>query len=233
MTSEPKLPAHLQAPEPSTFRLIGTLGLAGLLSGLVLVGVYEITQPRIRANKARALREAVFEVLPGTRKIQKLAWTDGSFEPVSASPSSGGSPSAIFAGYDARNHLVGYAIPGEGAGFQDTIRVIYGYDPERRRIVGFQVLQSRETPGLGDKIYKDPDFQENFRDLAVEPEIVPAETRTADNEVDTITGATISSVAVVEILNQSNETWLDRLPPPGEEPWEPPAESAPSSGGAP
>ena len=82
-----------------------------------------------------------------------------------------------------------------------------------------RVLESRETPGLGDKIYKDESFVSNFEQLSVDPEIVVvADGRDADHEVDAITGATISSKAVVKIINQANSEWLDALPSPGSEP---------------
>ena len=42
--------------------------------------------------------------------------------------------------------------------------------------------------------------------------------KVSDNEVDAITGATISSKAVVRIINESNDIWLARLPASGEEP---------------
>ncbi len=50
--------ADLAPEEPSSFRLVATLGLAGLLSGLIIVSVYEATLPAIEAYKARVLREA-------------------------------------------------------------------------------------------------------------------------------------------------------------------------------
>jgi len=76
-----------------------------------------------------------------------------------------------------------------------------------------RILESRETPGLGDKIYKDADFVANFRSLSVEPEILAVKkgTKSAANEVDAITGATISSKAVVRIINEGNAKWLPRL----------------------
>jgi electron transport complex protein RnfG len=115
---------------------------------------------------------------------------------------------------------VGYAIPADGSGFMDTIKLIYGFDPTRRVIVGMAVLDSRETPGLGDKIITDSEFHENFVALVVEPEIdaVKKGKKTAENQVDCITGATISSEAVVSILNRSTQRWLPVL------------EDAPSSG---
>ena len=75
-----------------------------------------------------------------------------------------------------------------------------------------EVLESRETPGLGDKIIKDADFVGAFRDLAVEPAIVAVKSgRSRDNEVDAISGATISSKAVVKIINASNQRWMERI----------------------
>jgi len=75
------------------------------------------------------------------------------------------------------------------------------------------VLESRETPGLGDKIIYDEQFHENFVELAVEPTIVGVKRgeKTNPNEVDTITGATISSNAVIAILNGSSQKWLPLL----------------------
>jgi len=211
MSESPQVPV---VDEPSSVRLIITLGVAGLFAGLALVGIYELTEPRIAANKARALREAVLEVVPGSASLEELSWRDG------ALVASEGAAEPIYAAYDEAGDLSGYAIPGEGPGFQDTIKLIYGFQPESRTIVGMYVLESKETPGLGDKIFKDDEFRGSFRALAVDPEIVPTKkgTASAPHEVDCITGATISSKAVVRILNESNQTWLGRLPAPGEEP---------------
>ncbi|NJL29685.1 MAG: FMN-binding protein [Thermoanaerobaculia bacterium] len=149
-------------------RLVATLTFAALFSGLAIVGAYELTLPTIAANQAAALRQAVFEVVPGAEKLQRLAWNGDRLEP--AEGDSGTEPS-IYAAHAADGKFLGYAIPAEGAGYQDTIRLIYGFDPGRRRVVGMQVLESRETPGLGDRIYKDQGFVAAFRDLAIEPVI--------------------------------------------------------------
>ncbi|MCP4042128.1 MAG: hypothetical protein GY731_09275, partial [Gammaproteobacteria bacterium] len=51
--------------EPTSILLVMTLAIAGLISGIAIIGIYEVTLPTITANKARELREAVFKVLPG------------------------------------------------------------------------------------------------------------------------------------------------------------------------
>lgn len=199
---------------PQSVALAGTLTLAGLLSGLVIVGVHRWTEPMIRENKARALREAVFEVLPGAGSMQRWEWSGGGLAPAAGDGAAGEGPEAsVYAGFGEAGELVGWAIPAAGAGYQDTIRLLYGYDPERREIVGMRVLESRETPGLGDRIIKDRDFVAEFEGLAVEPPIEAVkEGGDAPNQVDSITGATISAEAVVEIINAGNDVWLDRLP---------------------
>ena len=196
--------------EPSSARLVLTLGFAGLFSGLIIVAAYEATLPRITSYKAQVLKESVFKVLPGVTKLQQLAYRDGLLEVALSTPEEG---SLLYAGYDATGRLVGYAIPAEGPGFQDTIRLLYGYVPKDRKVTGMEILESRETPGLGDKIYKDADFVANFRSLSIDPEIVVVKKgmTQAPNDIDAITGATISAKAVARIINQANIKWAPRL----------------------
>ena len=200
----------IRGSEPTSTRLVATLGLAGLLSGLIIVSVYEATLPTITEYKAKVLQEAVFKVLPGISSMQPLTYRDGRMLPAAGDEDE---EDLVFGGYDADGQLVGYAIPNAGPGFQDTIRLLYGLLPQERKVVGMEILQSRETPGLGDKIYKDLSFVANFEALAIDPEIVTVKkgSRAAPNEVDAITGATISSKAVVQIINRGNQRWLQRL----------------------
>lgn len=209
--------AVLRTGEPGSARLVATLGLAGLLSGLIIVSVFEATLPAITAYKAKVLREAVFKVLPGTVDMRRLAFQDGKLVPKKEAEKD---EEAVFGGYGTDGRLLGYAIPSAGPGFQDTISLIYGYLPAERKVVGMEILQSRETPGLGDKIYKDAAFVANFDSLSIDPTIVAVKkgTKSAPNEVDAITGATISAKAVVRIINEGNARWLDRLPGPDDAP---------------
>jgi electron transport complex protein RnfG len=208
---------RIGSPTPGSLRLVLTLAVAGLISGIAIIGIYEGTLPTITANKARELREAVFKVLPGVSQMQPLVFRDGQLV-ATAEPSA--DESVVYGGYDDDGLFVGYAIPGAGPGFQDTIGLLYGFDSRGRQVMGMEVLESRETPGLGDKIYKDLDFVANFDGLSIDPTIVAVKkgTKSRPNEVDTITGATISSKAVVRIINETHTAWSDRLAAPGSEP---------------
>ncbi len=208
---------------PHGSRLVLTLAIAAMIAGLVLAAAYQLTLPRIEANRARALRRAVFEVVGGAKRMQRLAVRDGRLVP--ADPRSRAGEPGVYAAYDDAGRFAGYAIEADGPGFQDTIRLLFGYDPRTKRVTGMFVLESRETPGLGDRIYKDAAFVRQFRDLATEPQVrLVKGGRTAENEVDAITGATISSRSVVKIINEALRRWkplLDQAEPPPA-PQEPP-----------
>jgi electron transport complex protein RnfG len=199
------------AQEPTSARLVGSLAVAGFLSGLIIIGIYLATLDTITANKARELREAVFRVLPAVTQMQKLQY-DG--ERVVIKHTGKDDEDTLYAGYDKEGRFVGYAIASEGPGFQDTIRVLFGYQPSKHKVVGMWILESRETPGLGDKIYKDAEFVANFDDVTTAPPIVAVKkgTKSKRNQIDAITGATISSKAVVRIINQGIDRWHERLP---------------------
>lgn len=192
-------------------RLVVTLGMAGFFSGLVLVTVFLATQPLILRNQAEALEAAIYRVLPGSSTRKAFVLEEGSLVPFKEE--GGGLPlqDAVFGAYDDTGELVGFGIPSEGPGFQDTIKLIYGYDVQNKNIVGMEVLESKETPGLGDKIIKDQDFLDSFKALAIEPEVLAVKPGAShnSNEVDTISGATISSKAVVKIINEGNSRWID------------------------
>lgn len=208
----------MQQKEPRSTTLVAAISIAGFLSGLIIIAIYLATFDTIAENKARELREAVFRVLPGVTQMQKLRY-DG--EQLVVMPDSAkDDDETIYGGYDDEGNFVGYAIPNAGPGFQDTVSVLYGYQPAERKTVGMWILDSRETPGLGDKIYKDADFVANFDDLAMDPQIIAVKkgTKSRPNEIDSITGATISSKAVVRIMNEAHAKWDERLPRPGAEP---------------
>lgn len=203
--------------EPSSFKLISSLGIAGFFAGLALVGIYLFTKPMIEANKAEALRKAIYLVLPECDSFKTFE-LDGETLKMLAEPKEGeekkekkdGAETAkIYGGYTADGTFIGFAIPAAEPGFQDIIGAIYGYDVDKKMIIGFEVLESKETPGLGDKIFKDEEFTSIFKSLQVEPEIVAVKKGKSQNpnEVETITGATISSKAVVRLLNKAMEKW--------------------------
>ncbi|HEX9690864.1 MAG TPA: RnfABCDGE type electron transport complex subunit G [Gemmatimonadales bacterium] len=193
-------PAPRQPDVPAA-RLLLTLATAGAIAGLLIVVVFQRTQPTIQAYKAEQLRLAVFEVLGGPDRFDTLYVVGATLE---RQVPAGGSPESheqVYAGY-AGDRFVGYAISAGQPGFQDMVRLIFGYDPARGTIIGMKVLESKETPGLGDKIEKDSSFVAQFGNVTAPLVGIKSRDATGDpHEVDMITGATISSKTVINTIN--------------------------------
>jgi electron transport complex protein RnfG len=191
----------------------------GLLGGLVVVSAFELTAERIERNRAEALARAIFRVLPGAATSRAFRLAGERFEPAGAGAAG---ERLVYAGYDRGGLFVGVAIEAQGMGYQDTIRVLYGYSPEAGAIVGMEVLESKETPGLGDKIEFDPEFRKNFEKLAVVLDAagqalahaiaaVEHGTKSEPWQVDGITGATVSSKAIANLLDASAREWAPEI----------------------
>ena len=205
---------------PSIWHMYRAMVGVGVFCGLLIVTAFQVTQPIIERNKAEALQEAIFHVLPNTSTSRTYRLDKaGDFKLLEGKAHG---EQLVYAGYDDREELVGLAVEAQGMGYQDVIGVIYGYSFAEEAIIGIQVLESKETPGLGDKIESDPEFLENFERLDVSLRddlsemanpIVPVRhgEKTHPWEVDGITGATISSVAIADILNTSAQYWMPRI----------------------
>jgi electron transport complex protein RnfG len=197
--------------------LLALMGVAAMC-GFLIVMAFQLTLPTIKAKKAEALRRAVFEVIPDTQRVVTFRMDGkGNLTPLQEEDERA---VKMYAGYRNGEELTGVAIEAQGQGFQDVIKVIYGFSPERERVVGMKVLESKETPGLGDKIGKDPAFLENFAALDVRLNdegtalrnaitVVKKGKKTREWEIDSITGATISSKAIGKMLNESAQ---ERIP---------------------
>jgi electron transport complex protein RnfG len=100
--------------------------------------------------------------------------------------------------------IIGWSFNASGSGFQDKIELAVAVDRDFEKIAGYDVLLSNETPGYGDQI-KLSYLRDQFIG-APAGELKPVsvgEPRSIDAEIVTISGATISSEAVVEIISNS------------------------------
>ncbi len=98
-------------------------------------------------------------------------------------------------------------MPAGGQGFADRIELLIGLDRAAATITGMYVLDQKETPGLGDSITGES-FRERFRDRPADAALVAVKAEpAAASEIRALTGATISSQSVCDIVN----TALDNL----------------------
>jgi electron transport complex protein RnfG len=164
------------------------LGLTsiGIISGGLLAVVSDWADPFIAANQKAATEAAIFRVKPEGKKYEQIK--NAGFE--------------LYKVMNENDQNSGYALVYEGNGFSGKIRLIAGLSEDLNNISAIEVLDQVETPGLGTKIVEEP-FTSQFLKLETTPKIdwVKGEKPDKANEIQTITGATISSKAVVAILN--------------------------------
>jgi electron transport complex protein RnfG len=172
-------------------QMITVMLVIGVFSSLLLAASDQLTRPLIEKHKLEALQNSIFQVLAGTKEYEEISTE--TFK--------------VYKGFTEQKELVGYAFIAEGSGFQGNIRMIVGINPGLDTLLGLNVLEQSETPGLGGNIVRES-FQNQFSGLklaASENFVSYVKNVTPQNpgEIQAITGATISSKAVVNILNNS------------------------------
>ena len=213
----PQLPARKEIP---SWRLVATLAVAGALAALLLSFVYEGTKPLIDANKAKVLREAVAEVLKDPAAVTSLVVTEAGLvadeQTVYLEEKKDGKIlERVYLGYadEAKTKPIGFALRGGAYGYgSDPIMLVFGYDALRGEVIGLKVLGHKETPGIGTKIETEDSFaglfwrSETGDGPARQPRLVGMRAeqfqRSDPHHVDLISGATISSNAVIKVVNE-------------------------------
>ena len=212
------IPDPVQQPMTSAWSMYRAIVGIGALCALLIFTVYQTTADRIRQNQERFLAQAVAEVLPAANSTVAVAPDeDGGLDIATETLEL-----PVFLGYDTDDALVGAVITAQGMGYQDNIRVLYSYSFDLDAIVGFKVLDSKETPGLGDRIETEAHFLANFErldatltsdgDALLHPIVTVKQGKKIQAwELDGITGASITCEAIGQILNDSANTWVPVL----------------------
>ncbi|WP_455204664.1 FMN-binding protein [Kaarinaea lacus] len=198
-------------PSASSVAMITALGGIAMISGFLVVLVFQLTMPAIEENKRIAIEKAITKVLPGTvSRLNVYLSARGVSEGAEADST------LVYVGFDQNQQLVGIAAEAAAPGYQDIIRILYGYKPNCQCITGINVLTMKETPGLGDKIAKDPAFLENFKaldaklngngdGLANAIKTVKHGRKVHPWQIDAISGSTVSCNAIGKMLNSSGQ----------------------------
>ncbi|MDW7739881.1 MAG: FMN-binding protein [Bacillota bacterium] len=100
-----------------------------------------------------------------------------------------------------------------GRGHQGLVSGILALGPDLNSLKGLVILKQQETPGLGGRITEE-EFLAQFRGLSVDPQLVilPAgRTVSADNEIEGITGATMTSQALENMLRRNIREIKEKL----------------------
>ena len=179
------------------FRQSWLLIIASFFFGLLIAVANAAWEGRILQNEEDKFNDLVVEMIPdaNTTKIE--------LDNVEVDSGKGKKKAtSVRRALSADGKCVGWAFVCEGSGFADKIKLVLTVDAEFEKLKGYGVLSSNETPGFGDKI-KEPFYREQFAGAPTTELVLmklgnPDE---KDSQIVAISGATVSSEAVVAIIN--------------------------------
>lgn len=167
--------------------------------GLALALADAAWGPRIEQNRVDKLNQLMRGLLPSAERFEPAV------RGLKVQLGRGlAAETTVYRAIGADGGCVGWAFGCEGAGFADKIELIVAVDRSFRTLAGYDVLASNETPGFGNQI-KLGYFRSQFVGAPVEKLrlIKSGSPEKIDSEIVAITGATVSSEAVVRIMNNT------------------------------
>lgn len=175
-------------------RLSFTLFCVALCCGLILAFIYHHTAPVIEKQKQILLEQSLNSVLTAD-KYEK--YQNGM---------------VYYEALNDKDVVVGWCLPLGAKGYGGDIQLLVGVDINGK-ITGVKVLEHKETPGLGSQIneigYKqtEPEFLKRFKGKkTIDLVLIKGQTQ---NNIQAITGATISSKAVLDTVKEGIEQFLE------------------------
>ncbi len=170
----------------SIFKIAFNLAGACIISGIIIAAVYFLTADIAKQKQAElqtlALKSLVTEADQYTPVEGKTGWYTAA----------------------RNNELIAYIVPAESKGYGGTIKLLVAVGPDNK-VMKYTILESKETPGLGDKAAKSP-FMDQFPGKSSENLEVTKDPANKDN-IQAISGATITSRAVTKAV----KTAVDEL----------------------
>jgi len=146
-----------------------------LAAAILLSATYAVTQPRIEETRQEQQNSAIKEVLPEAGHTKKIEKAG----------------LVYYAALNAKGERIGYIFTCEAKGYSSMIRAVVSVRPDGK-IIAVKVMEHNETPGIGSRINEEG-FLRNFKD------------KTKQVDIDTITGATISSGALINSVRATME----------------------------
>lgn len=162
-----------------------SLFLICVISTVLLAVTNSVTAPMIEDLAAKTAAETRQTVLSAAKRFS---------EPKTVTMD--GAQYAYYEGFDG-DTPVGYVFTTQSKGYGGAVEIMTGIDL-RGRVAGIQTLTLNETAGLGMNA-KSETFREQFKGKS--GKIGVAKNNPDDNEIQALTGATITSKAVTDAVN--------------------------------
>ena len=171
--------------------------IASFFFGLLIAITNAALTPRINSNAMAKLNNLASGLLPAAKEFAPLPQTIDI-------PAAGGKQESLqlYKG-TANGQTIGWVFKAVGSGFADKIELVVAVDATFETVAGFDVLASNETPGFGDQIKYDY-FRNQFKGAPAGALtlVTSGNPETIDAQIVAISGATVSSTAVVNTLTR-------------------------------
>ncbi|HUU19322.1 MAG TPA: FMN-binding protein [Sedimentisphaerales bacterium] len=171
--------------------------VASFFFGLLIAVTNAALSPRIEQNKINKRNRLVGAMLPDAKNFVLLE-AEIEIESIQGKKEK----VEVYRAMSEAGECVGWSFNAAGSGFADKIELVVAVDKDFEKLAGFDVLVSNETPGFGDQIKYDY-YKDQFKGApAEELKLIPSgDPKKIDAEIVAISGATVSSESVVEIIN--------------------------------
>lgn len=178
-------------------RLGVTLFLITVITGVILGGVHTMTLEPIRQAKEREKMEALAATLPAAKdfKAVEISGKPDFIKEINAGTADG--------------KLMGYNVTVSSKGYGGMIEMVVGISADGE-LMGIKILSHSETPGLGARA-PEPAFSGQFKDKKADTLSIVKTAPATASEIEAISGATITSTAVVKGVNQAIDFWKSNL----------------------
>ena len=175
-------------------KIVLSLAIVSLLSGIVLGGLNEATKDQIELQLLNN------KIMPAVKKVMSEADNDMLTERKTIEKKGkDGKVSKLFV-FPAKKGSEPYAVGMEffGQGFGGAVGVVVGFDLASGNLVGLDITSMSETPGVGTRA-KDDSFTSKFKGLSKDTVF---KVKADGGQVDAVTGATFTSRAVCEAVRE-------------------------------
>lgn len=183
--------------------ILHAAGFMALLSFVLIsciAALYLATAERVQRNETLFLQKAVMEVAGHTATQDAASVVDWFHNSVTAEPS--GNPIVYRVHKNDKTQTSVVVFKRQAQGLWGSITAVVGFDPARQTFLETRFIEHNETPGLGARI-NEQWFTRQTMGKTGPFKLMPEGTgSSAPTEIDAITGATVTSSAVRDMLNQ-------------------------------
>ncbi|MGL4335451.1 MAG: FMN-binding protein [Turicibacter sp.] len=165
------------------------LAIIGMVSAGLIASVNSATQPIIQKRIQLEKEETIREFFPTNTSFDETKVADANYKAVKVS----------YKVMGAENELLGYIYEVSTNGYGGAITALISYDINTDQLTNLKYIGAfSETPGFGTRV-KEPEFMTQLINKQVE-----------GTEIDTLSGATITSSAVKTAIETANAYYLSQ-----------------------